>query len=341
MILSNAITGVSRGDMVKKTGKRKGIFEVGQLCILVAFFLVLFMPGLSVSQESFTKIGETSLFSVCILAEQTYLAAGDFGTVYRTEDGGVKWSIVQTGMTSPLFCIRNIDKSTIYVSGGDGLILKSVDGGMSWKAQNSGTKKHLFSIAFSDARKGVAVGDWGTIIYTNDGGENWSAASWKEDKMLYGVCYADSDNVWIAGEMGLLLRSTDGGKTWNQCPLPVQSTLTAIDFADANRGAFVGIDGVVYETTDGGKSWQYVHGLPPNHYYSVRYNGGALVCAGDYATIMQRNSVKWTKWNLPPDLSVLWLNGTSIKAFDKQSVVLVVGKRGIFIKNIEKMENQG
>jgi photosystem II stability/assembly factor-like uncharacterized protein len=320
---------------------RRKLSKIELLTILAAFFSALFMSSLCIGQEVFTKIGETSLFSVCILDEQTYLAVGDFGSVYRTEDGGVKWSIMQTGTTSPLFCIRNVDKSTIYVCGGEGVILKSVDGGKSWKAQNSGTKKQLFSLAFYDERKGIAVGDWGTIVCTSDGGENWSVASLQEDKMLYGVCYADSGNAWIAGEMGLLIRSTDGGKTWNPCPLPVQSTLTAIDFADANRGALVGIDGVVYETTDGGKSWQYVHGLPPNHYYTVRYNGGALVCAGDYATIMQRNSVKWAKWNLPPDLSVLWLNGTSIKTFDKQSVVLVVGKRGIFIKNIEKMESQG
>jgi len=293
--------------------------------------LLLLMPSLSIAQMTISKVGEAALFSSCILDRQTYLAVGDLGKIYRTEDGGKKWSTIPSPVTSPLFCIRNVSKNTLFISGANGVILKSTNGGKSWQKQNTGISKQLFSLSFYGESKGIALGDWGAILYTENGGETWQNVSWKEDIILYGGSYIDENNVWIVGEIGLVLRSANGGKSWTQYPFPVQSTLTAIDFNDKNRGIIVGIDGVVFETQNSGKNWQRVTGLPSNHFFDVAYKENVSACVGDYSVVLERSSTNWIKLDLPTDLSILWLSGVSINKFDRQVLTLAVGKKGIIV----------
>src|ERR687890_2532560 len=59
-------------------------------------------------------------------------AAGQFGTLLRTDDGGRNWIGIPTGITSDLARIRAIDQNTVVI--GSGCVLRrSDDGGTTFK----------------------------------------------------------------------------------------------------------------------------------------------------------------------------------------------------------------
>src|SRR4051794_4759830 len=65
-------------------------------------------------------------------------AAGDFGTLLRTDDAGATWDGLPTGITAPLVNVRVVDANTVVI-GGDCALRRSDDGGerftpLSWAA---------------------------------------------------------------------------------------------------------------------------------------------------------------------------------------------------------------
>ena len=58
-------------------------------------------------------------------------AAGDFGTLLRTDDDGATWEGLPTGITAPLVTVRAIDSNTVVI-GGDCALRRSDDGGQTF-----------------------------------------------------------------------------------------------------------------------------------------------------------------------------------------------------------------
>src|SRR5688572_21950169 len=58
-------------------------------------------------------------------------AAGDFGTLLRSDDGGLTWSGIATGITSDLRRIRTVGAETLIV-GGACTVRRSDNGGQSF-----------------------------------------------------------------------------------------------------------------------------------------------------------------------------------------------------------------
>src|SRR3954452_3519296 len=59
-------------------------------------------------------------------------AAGDFGTLMRTTDGGQSWTGVPTGITSNLTRIRAVDANTVVLGAGC-VLRRSDDGGATFR----------------------------------------------------------------------------------------------------------------------------------------------------------------------------------------------------------------
>lgn len=305
--------------------------------LTLAFLAVLLQLAAPASCRSeqihITKVSDLSLFDCCILDVQTYIAVGDVGKIYRTEDGGASWSETPTPTSAPLFVISPLDGARVLAAGAAGVLLKSVDRGRQWEKAATGTDRHIFNMAFCSPLRGVAVGDWGTILYTEDGGETWRPVSLEEDRMLYGASYADSDTVWAVGEAGFAVRSDDGGKTWTSQPLPWEITLTAIAFKDARQGYIAGLDGLLAETSDGGQSWTKIEGISPGAFYNLACAGPYTLAVGDYATVLEKTpNGRWRVWDLPADLSVFWLSGVNLKILEGNPLAICAGKKGVFLK---------
>jgi photosystem II stability/assembly factor-like uncharacterized protein len=203
-----------------------------------------------------------NLFGTKFVDPQEGWAVGGFGSIFRTDDGGLTWVPQVSKTTEMLYDVDFVDDDRGWVVGRSGTILHTEDGGRTWTAQASGVgvEKHLFAVDFADAQHGVVVGDWGVVLTTRDGGGTWENHSLEHDVILNDVSMIDANTGYVAGEVGTVLRTTDGGRTWTPLQTGVDKTLFGIDFDDAQRGWVVGIDALILQTEDGGQTWKVLNG---------------------------------------------------------------------------------
>jgi photosystem II stability/assembly factor-like uncharacterized protein len=167
-----------------------------------------------------------TLTSVSFIDDRTGWAAGQWGVIVATGDGGENWSLQRSDT--------------------------SVD-------------QPLFSIYFKDKDRGWAVGLWSLVLATRDGGKNWAAmrlppppGGGKTDRNLQKV-FADSKGaLYIAAEQGTVVRSADDGTTWTYTPTGYKGSFwTGISLKD-NTLLVGGLRGTIYRSTDNGLSWKEV-----------------------------------------------------------------------------------
>jgi photosystem II stability/assembly factor-like uncharacterized protein len=190
------------------------------------------------------------LFAVSAPTPDDVVAAGYWGTVYVSHDGGTTWRSGQTGTRSLLYDVSMADARKGWAVGQAGIILRTEDGGSTWTEQENpkqGEGTHLFAVHAIDANTAWAVGDWGTRIFTDDGGKSWQDFSlvitedhpqfvWLSpseqervrtgQKVFEDVGLTDvfclpqpSQSCWIIGEFGYIFRSETGGSGWERASI--------------------------------------------------------------------------------------------------------------------------
>jgi photosystem II stability/assembly factor-like uncharacterized protein len=134
--------------------------------------------GLHWSGEGLDTTGvidhEIALWAVSFISDDLGWVAGEGGTVYRTDDGGVTWTALPTGTGRDLADVVFIDGRTGWAVGGDGLILYTFNGGSYWTIQGGRTTRNLTSLSFINALTGWVVGENGTVLKTDLGGRWYS-----------------------------------------------------------------------------------------------------------------------------------------------------------------------
>ena len=182
------------------------------------------------------------LFSVSVQNDDHVVAAGYWGTVYVSENGGKSWVKADTGTNQLLYDVSLAEDGKGWAVGQLGLVLRTEDGGLTWKEQPNPKVEqgvHLFSVQALDANRAWAVGEWGTRIYTDDGGATWQDHSltidethpqfvWlslpEQDKVRAGekvfedvglndvYCLGeDTSYCWMIGEFGYVFFTETGG----------------------------------------------------------------------------------------------------------------------------------
>ncbi|MEA2409687.1 MAG: hypothetical protein QOC77_248 [Thermoleophilaceae bacterium] len=193
-------------------------------------------------------------------------AAGEFGTLLRTDDRGRSWTGIPTGTTAAITHISIPDASTVVV--GSGCVLRrSDDGGTSFAAIPVGCKPGIASLAFPSAQTGYLLLADGAVSKTTDGGATFTAGGSIPGTEAAGAAGAtDSptdvfftdDNTGFAvtrgASGGAVYRTSDGGSTWFQRTTSPQA-LNGLYFPDPATGYAVGAANTVLKTTDGGETW--------------------------------------------------------------------------------------
>lgn len=170
-----------------------------------------------------------------------YAAKQSSGTsnVYRSLDGGLNWSVINTGIPStgkyrPLIAVTNANPEVIYAlysSSDYGFhgIYKSINGGNSWSLQSNSPN------ILGRATDGTGVG-----------GQSWYDLS-------LGVSTLDENHLFVGGIN--LWRSTDGGINWAiEASSGNSSSYTymhvdqhCLEFNPLNNIAYAGNDGGLYK----------------------------------------------------------------------------------------------
>jgi photosystem II stability/assembly factor-like uncharacterized protein len=183
-------------------------------------------------------------------------AAGDFGTLLKTSNGGLAWQGLATGAGGALQRVRVLNASTV-VTGGGCTLRRSDDGGATFAGISPlhGCRVGIASFAFADATTGWALLGNGSVLATDDGGVSWSGRA-----ALPGTTGGARD-IWalsgatvvaVAGRS--IFRSIDGGATWTTVATPAQP-LNGVYFATTTVGYATGDANTLLRTNDGGVTW--------------------------------------------------------------------------------------
>lgn len=184
------------------------------------------------------------LYAVSAIGPDHLWAAGYFGAIYRTTDGGKNWRKLNGLTDQSIYDISFTDEKNGWAVGRRGFVIHTTDGGDHWELQTISRKppQHLFAIKAISPTTAWAVGDWGGRYFTSDAGKTWQDRSFVltkdhpafkylsddeleafergdkiyDDVFLNDVYFSDDRHGWMAGEYGHIYRTEDGGETWER-----------------------------------------------------------------------------------------------------------------------------
>lgn len=100
---------------------------------------------------------------------QVGYACADIGRIYKTVDGGTKWTSLNSGVQEPLMDLDFADALTGVVVGFNGTILKTTDGGQSWTQMPCPLgPEHLFSVDLVNQNSGFICTYLGRILRNDE-----------------------------------------------------------------------------------------------------------------------------------------------------------------------------
>ena len=113
--------------------------------------------------------------SIFFLDTRRAWASSFGGSFYRTTDGGLNWTKLQTKLPEDVFkSVFFTDENNGWVVGRSGRLAKTADGGLTWtKIYKIKDEFKMNDIFLTDRNQGWAVGEQGAILYTPDAGKTW------------------------------------------------------------------------------------------------------------------------------------------------------------------------
>jgi photosystem II stability/assembly factor-like uncharacterized protein len=197
-------------------------------------------------------------------AGTTGYAAGDFGTLLKTTDGGSTWSGLPVGTFEGLTVVQALDAATV-IAGGGCVARRSVDGGatftaIAFTAVESGCRVGLRDLGFVTKDVGFLLLDDGSVFFTDDGGTQFAPRTAVPETNAAGgfaspgaIAFLDARRGYVTSG-GKIFQTLDGGVSWRRVA-DVGRAINELWFADATHGFAVGNDGLVLRSDDGGATW--------------------------------------------------------------------------------------
>jgi photosystem II stability/assembly factor-like uncharacterized protein len=153
--------------------------------------------------------GDVNLYGLSYGDADHVWAAGEFGIVMASDDGGRSWHQQETPIESSLFGVRFTDARHGFAVGIDSTIIRTDDGGASWRTVRPPIAQRSFYDVMIRGSQGWIVGDSGTVLKTSDGGNTWTinplpiqlAAHW-----IRAVTLGPKANGLAVGSEGLVFR---------------------------------------------------------------------------------------------------------------------------------------
>jgi len=212
------------------------------------------------------------LLGVYALDSDSIWAVGEEGTIIHSNDGGVTWDSIPSGITESLFTVEFINSDTGWVAGDDdrsaSTLLRTTDGGLSWEAQSlsGGGAIPIYDLDFIEGLTGAPIrgfitGGLGYTWRTENFGSTWESVRNQCENTFYSSYFVNNDSGWFVGtpsvqEPYTIMRTMDGGNTWQEQTNPTGQNLRGVCFGTDLRGLAVGLVGTILYTTDGGANWE-------------------------------------------------------------------------------------
>lgn len=202
---------------------------------------------------------------------QTGFAAGDFGTLLRSDDGGQTWTALRTGTTEDLTHVALYGEGDLgpVFAGGGCTLLRSDDGGdtfkrLHWTESDTRCESPIAGLSLFGERgtptDAFVLTEDGSVYRSDDGGDSWTSgepvpASLDPDDQAPAtdLTFSTADLGYATTRRGIY-KTTDHGLSW--APVAARSGgFESIAFTGPLTGYAVGRGGAAYRTADGGTTW--------------------------------------------------------------------------------------
>jgi len=270
--------------MLNKTGMK--------IFLIVIFSLVINFAHAQWNVKDISGITTNTFQTVYFSDSLNGWVGGNNGTIVHTSDGGLNWSLQNTGSNYTVSTIYFVDSLHGWAGTDGSQVLKTDDAGNNWSIQI--LNGNFCFLHFTDTLYGLLASRTGTIYKTFDGGQNWLTLS--DSAPIGHVFVADSMHAWSAYSGNIA--KFDGTHTV-QTYFSGTNDFYSIFFIDTLRGWTVGYNDVILKTLDGGNLWTIDHSTSNGRYLmSVFFldslNGWAV---GDFGEIYKYDGSSWTLQN--------------------------------------------
>ena len=210
-------------------------------------------------------------------------AAGEFGIIMKTYDGGNTWELIPPPIDWHFYSIYFTDSLTGYICTFR-QVMKSVDGGYTWFTSCLSGSSSFTDVYFQSPDSGWALSSDRLVIRTTDAGNSWETCLQVTGTQLRDIFFVDSQKGWLTcgttdhGESlnGRIYLTYDGGNTWHLVYSNDSVAVLSVSFPDPSHGwaacysdQFFGNDwGVLLRTTDGGLNWTEIYHSEHFHHFS-------------------------------------------------------------------------
>ena len=189
----------------------------------------------------------------------TGYAAGEFGTLLRTNDGGSTWGTVRTGLTIDFTQLEMIDSDSV-VLGSPCAARRTDDAGRTFRrlpftSSERNCTRALIDVSFPTSDVGYLLTTDGRVLRTTDGGRSFSPRTVVPGGSLSAVStmFRTEDNGLATTIGGDIFRTVNGGNDWTR-EFDGDPELDDVLFTDTLAVA-VGVAGTFLVSSDGGDTW--------------------------------------------------------------------------------------
>ncbi len=250
------------------------------------------------TEWSLRDSGVFEVLSTVVHGTSGFVAAGDFGTVIRSTNGGVTWTPAVLPDEELEMTVRgSLFDGTRYVLCGQSALLGQVvtsTNGVTWTASTmtqQATNILLTSLARGNGTY-IACGSNGRVFRTaNPATWTTAPAVLAGSPLLQGAAFANNTFV-VVGAAGYIAKSADGA-AWTPVPSGTGLSLSAAAFGNGTW-VFVGANGGIFTTTDLVTITPQASGTE-EFLFGVTYAGGYFVAVGAGGMVLtSTDGAAWT-----------------------------------------------
>lgn len=189
------------------------------------------------------------LLALYFLNEHEGFAAGSFGQLFHTADGGRNWTSWGLRIDNPNGLhyngIARLSDGSLMISGEAGKLRRSRDNGQTWETLDTGYAGHLYgTLAIPGTPVLLAHGFAGNVVRSPDGGKTWNALGRQIDKSLIAGGVLPNGAVLLLGSNRQILISRDQGLHFELAKSPTGRPASGAYLPQAGPMAIAGAGGV-------------------------------------------------------------------------------------------------
>jgi len=177
-------------------------------------------------------------------------AIGESGTLYKTTDSGIDWTLIPVSETEIFKGIFLLNEQIGWTCIGADKILRTTDGGNSWESSFTTGAISNWDIEFINDNTGYAVGVYANMYKSSDGGITWNQVTEPMVASMFDIEFINASTGFIVGGVGIA-KTIDGGNNWNMVLNSGGSQLNSIQTFGNKFAWAVGQDKIFYSSNSG------------------------------------------------------------------------------------------